>query len=78
MPRHFSQVLIERIDNQPDAVHIHAKVNTADAACPACRTVSASVRDRYQRRFADTPLATTPVWIILEVRRFNCLNPACP
>ncbi|MFC0530409.1 ISL3 family transposase [Phytohabitans kaempferiae] len=77
LPRHLRQVRVERVEDRPDAVHIHAKVDTDEAACPACQVVSRSVRERYRRRLADTPLGATPVWILLQVRRFNCLNAAC-
>jgi hypothetical protein len=65
LPRHLRQVRVERVEDWPDGVHIHAKVDTDEAACPACQVVSRSVRERYRRRLADTPLGATPVWILL-------------
>jgi len=42
LPRHLRQVRIERVEDRPDAVHIHAEVDTEEAACPACQAVSSS------------------------------------
>jgi hypothetical protein len=38
VPRHLSQIVIERIEDRPDEVHIHAKVDTTEAVRPACQT----------------------------------------
>ena len=56
---------------------LFARARAAAGRCPACATVCTSVRSRYQRRLADTPVGGRPVWLLLEVRRFNCRTAVC-
>ncbi|MET7403565.1 ISL3 family transposase [Dactylosporangium sp. NPDC005572] len=69
---HLSGVLIERVEFGPEANYLFGRARGETAACPGCGTVSTSVRGRYQRRVADTPIGGRPVWLVLQVRRFNC------
>jgi len=61
-----------------DGVRVTARTRTASAACRACGQASASGHDRYPRRLADLPCAGRAVQVLVSVRRFRCLNPACP
>jgi hypothetical protein len=74
---HLAAVAVERVEHHPEAAYVVARVRAETVACPACATLSASVRDRYQRRRADGPVGGLPVWIVLRVRRFNCVQRAC-
>ncbi len=74
---HLSTVVVEQVEHHPDAVNVFARVRADTVACPSCATLSASVRDRYQRRLADGPVGGLPVWIVLQVRRFNCAQADC-
>jgi transposase len=74
---HLATVAVERVEHRPEAAYVFARVRAETVACPACATQSASVRDRYQRRLADGPVGGLPVWIVLRVRRFNCVQRAC-
>lgn len=47
------------------------------AICPACLHPACRVHGRYLRTLADLPWATTPVELLLWVRRFCCETPTC-
>jgi transposase len=69
---------VRSLDATADLVTIHANTTTPVATCPRCRTASARVHSRYTRTLADQPLARTPLRLRVTVRRFACVNPACP
>ncbi|MFE2991505.1 transposase family protein [Streptomyces sp. NPDC059262] len=48
------------------------------ARCTGCRMPPWRVHGRYVRRLSDAPLGGAAVVIELTVRRFKCLNSACP
>ena len=48
------------------------------AACPRCARGSARPHGRYRRCVADSPCFGQPVTLAVEIRRFKCVNPACP
>jgi transposase len=75
---HLAGVLIERVESGPEVTFLSARSLAAGASCPRCGTLSTSVRSRYQRSVADTPIGGRPVWLILQVRRFNCRTDDCP
>lgn len=57
---------------------MHARVRGPDAPCSRCQSTSARVHGRYLRRLSDAAVSGTRVVIELLVRRFRCLNDACP
>ncbi|MFJ1610418.1 ISL3 family transposase [Streptomyces sp. NPDC088253] len=57
---------------------MHARVRGTDAPCSRCQSTSARVHGRYLRRLSDAAVSGTRVVIELLVRRFRCLNDACP
>jgi transposase len=46
--------------------------------CPQCQQPATRVHSRYTRQFADLPLATVAVHIVLQTRRFFCDHHPCP
>jgi transposase len=46
--------------------------------CPRCGSSSSRVHSHYTRTPRDLPLVGYSVRLVLHVRRFRCLNPACP
>ena len=48
------------------------------AACPRCARGSARPHGRYRRWVADSPCFGQPVTLAVEIRRFKCVNSACP
>ena len=49
-----------------------------DAPCPRCGTPSDRVHSHYHRIVADLPFSDRPVALRVLVRRFRCVDPACP
>ncbi|WP_123982715.1 ISL3 family transposase [Streptomyces sp. Ag109_O5-1] len=62
----------------PRAVTLRASCSSLPARCTGCRMPSWRVHGRYVRRLSDAPLGGAAVVIELTVRRFKCLNSACP
>ena len=71
-------VIVEGAELAAAWLCIWARPRAAEAACPACGTVSARVHSRYRRRLADVAIGGRRVMIRLRVRRFFCRNPDCP
>jgi transposase len=65
---------------QLDDTHltVTATATTSTANCPCCDSASTSIHSHYTRTPRDLPLIGYAVRLILHVRRFRCLNPACP
>lgn len=61
-----------------NGVLVEAATTAEHATCPDCGRTSARVHSRYPRTLTDRPLAATPLRYRLTVRRFVCVNAACP
>jgi len=48
------------------------------AVCPCCTCGSSRPHGRYRRQIADSPCFGRPVRLAVEIRRFKCINHACP
>jgi transposase len=75
---HLAALRVEGVHRLADRVVLEAQVASAAAACPHCGQVSDRVHGRYVRRLRDGPAGGVQVVIVLTVRRFRCLYPACP
>lgn len=53
-------------------------VHGDSACCPLCGGPSQRVHVRYHRTLADLPVSGRHVLLVVQVRRFRCLAPACP
>lgn len=47
------------------------------ALCPSCGEASTRIHSQYHRRLNDLPASGYPVVVVLNVRRFLCLNSSC-
>jgi len=74
---HLSDLLIERVERQPDVVVIEARVRAATASCRRCGAKSGKVHGGYVRRLRDATVGGLRVTVALRVRRFRCGNGAC-
>jgi transposase len=65
---------------QVDQTHLTviATSSTSTANCPCCDSPATRVHSHYTRTPRDLPLIGYAVRLVLHVRRFRCLNPACP
>ncbi|TMR12792.1 ISL3 family transposase [Nonomuraea turkmeniaca] len=59
-------------------VTLHVRVRAAEGICPRCGTSSGRVHGRYVRRLFDAALGGVTTVLAMMVRRFKCLNVACP
>jgi transposase len=70
-------LLVDRVDEEGDAVRIWVRSRNGESACPDCAVVSSAVHSRYVRQPTDLPVGGRPVSILLAVRRFFCPNSRC-
>ncbi|MDF9801403.1 transposase [Catalinimonas alkaloidigena] len=61
------------------ANNLEVKVKTAinSGICPLCQTPSSHIHSHYCRKIADLPLSLKETTIILNVKRFRCMNERC-
>ena len=71
-------VALESITRDATGIQFTLSTTQPTAACPVCQTTATRVHSRYTRTLADLPWADVPVTITLAVRRFRCLQDACP
>lgn len=69
---------IVRVEVGDSGFRIHAKTTETHANCVSCNRPSDRVHSRYTRRLRDVALASKPVVLHLQVRRFKCDNEECP
>lgn len=74
----MSALLLEEVQRFPDRVLVQARVRETGAVCGQCGQVSTRVHGRYVRRLRDAAVGGAQVLISLRVRRFRCINRACP
>jgi transposase len=46
-------------------------------ACPVCQTPTQKIHSRYERQLQDLPCVQFGVTLLLQVRKFFCINDAC-
>lgn len=68
------------IDCQPQQEGYSLLTHSTDyqAKCPSCQQISSRLHGFYYRKPADLPVSDKQVQLRLRLRRFRCLNPACP
>jgi transposase len=64
------------VSEQKWTVSAHSVANSC--ACPHCQQESRQVHTYYSRTLRDLPVDGRAVELVLAVRRFKCLNDACP
>ncbi|MBN1452739.1 MAG: transposase [Anaerolineales bacterium] len=65
------------MEEQGQEFTIGARSTSQQGICPNCHTVSSHVHNTYQRPPDDLPISDHCVRLILVVKRYRCLNPAC-
>lgn len=75
---HLKSVHIEHIAIDADGVTLCVALRRRSARCPLCHRRSRRVHSRYRRMLTDLPISGRRVVLIVQVRRFRCLAPACP
>jgi len=70
-------LLVETLLMEEHGIALVVSATAPKAICPDCVHPAARVHGRYLRTLADLPWATTPVDLLLWVRRFCCDTPTC-
>src|SRR5712691_8333217 len=69
---------VEQIERTEKGITITARATASSACCPDCQQASSRVHSYYTRCLMDLPSSGRPIWLLLHVRHFRCLNPVCP
>jgi transposase len=77
IPFQLGDVEVKRILSTQTKMIVFAATSQTSAECPHCHTSSTRVHSYYQRKPQDMPISGKRVQVILQVRRFRCLNPLC-
>jgi transposase len=59
------------------AIEIELRAHQHSCPCPSCGQHSSRVHSRYRRTIADLPWAGLPACILLQTRRFFCVDERC-
>jgi transposase len=59
------------------AIEIELRTHQHSAPCPSCGQLSSRVHSRYRRKIADLPWGGLPAHILLQTRRFFCVDERC-
>jgi transposase len=70
-------LLVETLLMEERGISLVLSATAPQAICPACLHPACRVHGRYLRTLADLPWATTPVELLLWMRRFCCDTPTC-
>ena len=70
--------IIDQIDPSNHRITLCTRLSGTTASCPGCRTESQRVHGHYWRCLGDLPCFGRPVILRVQVRRFRCVNDACP
>src|SRR3954466_11162122 len=70
--------VIDQIDPSNHRITLCARLSATTASCPGCRTESRRIHGHYWRCLGDLPCFGRPVILRVQVRRFRCVNDACP
>lgn len=68
---------VQEVSQTEEAIFITACATTRSASCPDCQQASSQVHSSYTRSPQALPSSGRPVRLLLRVRRFRCVNPAC-
>ncbi len=71
-------VEIEGIRSCTSGIEIVARTPQRSAECPDCGEASSRVHSYYSRHPADLPIGGQPTRLWLCLKRFRCMNAACP
>jgi len=64
-------------ENEAGAIIIYAQSKSCETRCPYCGEVSDKVHSRYLRRLQDLPIQGKKVKLVIDNKKYFCLNKAC-
>lgn len=78
VPIHLPGFEIEAQEEQKQEIIIQAHSTSQQGVCPNCQTISSHLHSHHQRSPRDLPISEHRVQLVLTLKRYRCLNPACP
>ena len=72
------EVTVTEVTITTEGLLVTAFTSTLSAPCPHCGSVSTRIHSYYTRQPHDVSLSSQPVRLLLQLRRFRCLNAICP
>jgi len=60
-----------------NTIVIHAESTSVRGRCPYCGTVSEKIHSRYTRKLQDLPIQGKKVRLLLQIKKFFCVNEDC-
>ncbi|MDR2088494.1 MAG: transposase family protein [Clostridiales Family XIII bacterium] len=66
-----------RHETEDGVMRVFVKSTRQEARCPYCGVISGKVHSIYFRKFRDLPIQDKKVEIVIDNRKFFCLNPDC-
>jgi transposase len=70
----FQVITAEKEDGK---VLNYVKSKQSGSNCPKCTELSSRIHSYYTRKIMDLPMAGSQTWLILNARKFYCLNVNC-
>ena len=77
-PIHLPGFEIGTHEDQEQEIIIQAYSTSQQGACPNCQTISTHLHRHHRRSPSDLPISDHRVQLVLTLKRYRCLNPACP
>jgi transposase len=73
----IAEVTLVCLQPKDGAIQMQLRTCRGFSTCPACGAASRRVHSRYRRKLDDLPWEGLPVVILLEARRFFCVEEGC-
>ena len=70
-------VTVLDVQVEPDVVLLTVSPSSSTAVCPRCSMPSARIHSYYIRQPRDLPISGRATRLLVQARRFRCVNPAC-
>jgi transposase len=73
-----AEVALICLRQKTGAIQVELRAHQSSSLCPGCGRRSSRVHSRYWRTIADLPWEGIPVRILLQARKFFCVDERCP
>ncbi len=60
-----------------DTMYVYCDTYKKETQCKYCGTISNSVHSIYQRTISDLPIQKYKVKLLINVKKYFCINPEC-
>lgn len=70
-------LMIDKIDDSDDAFYVHCHLKNKFSICPKCGNKISSIHSIHTRKIQDLPIQCKTVFLLVNVRHFNCRKCKC-